>query len=147
MKEFQVPQQFNNGKPPEARNAFLDNDDIAILKALHDAAGTGKKAKTRVKRQILECYVGILCTSGLRPGIEMNTLRWCDYDAEWEAPDGAKHSEIRVQAGKRGGRTMIARAACRKWFARMRDLSPPTLFSAIPMVSQSRTWGAPSRSS
>lgn len=126
MKEFQVPQQFNNGKPPEARNAFLDNDYTAILTALHEAAGTGKKARTRVKRQILECYVGILCTSGLRPGIEMNTLRWCDYDAEWEAPDGSTHPEIRVQAGKRGGRTMIARAACRKWFARMRDLSPPT---------------------
>ena len=71
-------------------------------------------------------YVGILCTSGLRPAIEMNTLRWCDYDAKWEAPDGAKHPEIRVQAGKRCGRSMIARGACRKWFARMRDLSPPS---------------------
>ena len=55
MKEFQVPQQFNNGKPPEARNAFLDDDYTAILSALHEAADTGRKAKTRIKRQILEC--------------------------------------------------------------------------------------------
>lgn len=115
MKDFQVPQQFNDGKPPEARNAFLDGDYTATLTALHEAAGTGRKAKTRIKRQILECYVGILCTSGLRPGIEMNTLRWCDYDPEWEAPDGSKHPELRVQAGKRGGRSVIVRAACRKW--------------------------------
>lgn len=126
MKDFQVPQQYNGGKAPEARNAFLDDDYTAIMQALSDAAGTGRKARSRVKREILECYVGVLCTSGLRPGIEMNTLRWCDYDPEWEAPDGSKHPELRVQAGKRGGRGVIVRAACRKWLTRMREISPPS---------------------
>lgn len=128
MKEFQVPAMDNPGAPSESRDAFSDEEVEKILAGLAAYAGQGRKQLSRDKRRVLECYCNILLYSGLRPGKEMETLRWCDYDPHWQGDDDRVYPLVRVQYGKRGPRNVICRHAIRDWFWRIRDeITPPAV--------------------
>lgn len=99
MMPGQVPVLSSSGGVPATRRDYFTSDELAKIRDAFPAwIEEATKQRTREVRQLLFFYFNVAVHTGLRPGTEMDNLRWNDLkicdDAE------PPHVVITVRKGK-----------------------------------------------
>ena len=105
----------NQGRGSEPRPCFERHEIKRLYRFMKDYAKAdtkdfkkgGVKKRTILIRQLLQDYVKFVICSGLRPGTEMKYLKWKHIREVHK--DGSLYYEIKIEKGKTGKRTVIAR--------------------------------------
>jgi integrase len=99
MTPGQIPALSSEGGIAATRRDYFTADEVAKIRAAFPAwIAEGKKRRTREVRELLFFYFNVAVHTGLRPGTEMDNLRWNDV----RPYDKAKppHVVITVRKGK-----------------------------------------------
>ena len=112
----------DKGRKAERRPSFTRDEYKLLYQKMRTYGKNHPMFITRYKRQLLRNYVLILANTGLRPGKEIETLRWRQI-REFTNADGETFVEIVVSEGKTKGRDVIARHTVRKYFDRIKELT------------------------
>ena len=95
MTPGQVPVLSSSGGVAATRRDYFTADEIEkIRKAFPDWIAESRKQQTRELRELLYYYFNVAVLTGLRPGTEMDNLRWNDIEMK------ADHVVITVRKGK-----------------------------------------------
>lgn len=116
--------QFNTGYVGEARPIFDEDEFDDLLEAMREWYDEKTAGKYHYKRKLLYCYVHFLYNTCIRPGEEVNTLKWRNIQMHWRHPiHKTEHVRIRVIKGKNKGRSVMARSALRPHLLELQELT------------------------
>ena len=123
MGKSQVPVLKNKGAKGERRPDFSLEEYRLMIRALREwVKKDGGKEVSKQLRELLRDYVLILSNTGLRPGKEMNNLKW--KHIKWHKIDDEKYLHILVVDGKTGTRDVIARHSVSTYLGRIQSRFP-----------------------
>jgi integrase len=113
----------NKGRKQRRRPEFSDSEFLKLIHFTEQWMHKESKNKiTRYKRILLYCYIGVLSETGMRPGTEMEDLRWRDVEF-FRTPKDQDTYRIWVNRGKTGERRVIAQRTIDLYFDRLRKLT------------------------
>lgn len=95
------------GRPNQRRPHFGIDEIQEMMESLHAYQEQADRFISRYKRHLMRHYVAFLLETGMRPGLEVETLTWDCID-EVLSPEGKKCIRVWVLKGKRGHRKLIA---------------------------------------
>lgn len=112
MIAAQVPVLSSKGEAGTRRAAFSEDEYDAVLEAIHDSEEQAHSEKTRQIRELLYDYCEIAVNTGIRPGTEMENIRWKDIEIKTQ---GAKAQFfIHVTKGKTTKYTGARKVVCKR---------------------------------
>lgn len=122
MTPGQVPVLSSAGGIAATRRDYFTTEEIEkIRKAFPEWIAESRKQQTRELRELLYYYFNVAVLTGLRPGTEMDNLRWNDIEMK---PD---HVVITVRKGKTtlhtGNRHVVGNSAVLDWILNMHESS------------------------
>lgn len=126
IKENDIPKLKAKGSKT-VRRPYFDEDQYKKLTTFLREEWVTKETESdsiRNARLLLRDYVIFMANTGLRPGKEVDTLRWCDI-SEYVEHDGTKHVQVQVRTGKTGGRPVLTRPNVRSPLKRIRERNNP----------------------
>jgi integrase len=126
MIAAQVPVLSSKGEAGTRRAAFSEDEYEAVLEAIHESEKQAHSEKTRQIRELLYDYCEIAVNTGIRPGTEMENIRWKDIEIKTQ---GSKAQFfIHVTKGKTTKYTGARKVVCKRdvigALVRLRDRFP-----------------------
>lgn len=118
LKPWQVPNLTNHGAEGETRATFTPAEFDKLTAYLERWADKGRKGISRQIRIVLREWVQFVALTGVRPGTETASIRWCDI-----RPDTVGNTpilRIMISDGKTGRREIIAPAAAQDCLNRLK---------------------------
>jgi integrase len=118
VKQWQVPTLTNHGAEGETRATFTPAEFDKLTAYLERWAGEGRNGISRQIRIVLREWVQFVALTGVRPGTETASIRWCDI-----RPDTVGNTpiiRIMISDGKTGRREIIAPAAAQECLDRLK---------------------------
>lgn len=110
LKEYQKPKLTNEGIASE-EFPWFDSDILGkVLWGLRDWVYQTNKPRSREVRELLIPWCRLLIETGMRPGTEINNLRWKDIDPEYEV-GGKQYVKIWIGTSKTRPHYAVAEAA------------------------------------
>ena len=112
MIAAQVPVLSSKGEAGTRRAAFSEDEYEAVLEAIHESEKQAHSEKTRQIRELLYDYCEIAVNTGIRPGTEMENIRWKDIEIKTQ---GSKAQFfIHVTKGKTTKYTGARKVVCKR---------------------------------
>ena len=112
MIAAQVPVLSSKGEAGTRRAAFSEDEYEAVLDAIHESEKQAHSEKTRQIRELLYDYCEIAVNTGIRPGTEMENIRWKDIEIKTQ---GSKAQFfIHVTKGKTTKYTGARKVVCKR---------------------------------
>jgi len=121
VKQWQVPSLTNEGADGDSRATFTPAEFDKLTAFLERWAVGGRKGISRQIRTVLREWVQFVALTGVRPGTETESIRWCDL-----RPDKVGNTpiiRIMISDGKTGRREIIAPAAVQECLDRLKDFN------------------------
>lgn len=118
MKEWQVPSLTNDGAEGDTRATFSPVEFDKLTAYLERWSAEGRGGISRQIRIVLREWVQFVALTGVRPGTETASIRWCDI-----RPDKVGNTPIirvMIADGKTGRREIIAPAAAQDCLDRLK---------------------------
>jgi len=112
MIAAQVPVLSSKGEAGTRRAAFSEDEYETVLEAIHECEKQAHSEKTRQIRELLYDYCEIAVNTGIRPGTEMENIRWKDIEIKTQ---GSKAQFfIHVTKGKTTKYTDARKVVCKR---------------------------------
>lgn len=126
MIAAQVPVLSSKGEAGTRRAAFSEDEYDIVLDEIYDSEQNAHSEKTRQIRKLLYDYCEIAVNTGIRPGTEMENIKWKDIEIKTQ---GAKTQFfIHVTKGKTtkytGARKVVCKRAVIGALIRLRERFP-----------------------
>ena len=111
MVQSQVPALENMGAVGERRASFTELEFKHLVDAAYEFAREARTGKSRMIRELLVDYIVVAAHTGIRPGTEMEEIRWGDISIRRENELMALY--ISVRKGKTTAYTGPRKVVCR----------------------------------
>lgn len=118
VKEWQVPSLTNEGADGETRATFTPAEFAKLTTFLERWACGGRKGMSRQIRTVLREWVQFVALTGVRPGTETASIRWCDLRQDKVV--NTPIIRVMIADGKTGRREIIAPAAVQECLDRLK---------------------------
>ena len=118
VKQWQVPALTNDGADGDCRATFTPAEFDKLTAYLERWAGEGRKGISRQIRTVLREWVQFVALTGVRPGTETASIRWCDIRRD--TVGNTPIIRIMISDGKTGRREIIAPAAAQECLDRLK---------------------------
>jgi integrase len=122
----QVPIPKTTGMAAERRASFSEEEFKRLVDQAYGFEKTARTKKSQMIRELLIDYMVVAANTGIRPGVEMEHIRWSDISIRREDEQMALY--ITVRKGKTttytGTRKVVCRDAALLAFLNLRDRFP-----------------------
>lgn len=123
MGKSQVPVLKNKGTESGRRPDFSIDEYRFMTRRLREwVKKSDGKAITRMIRELLQDYVLVLANTGMRPGKEIDNLKW-KHISWYTEKGGEKYVQLDI-SGKTGKRSIVARHNVQHYLARLQSRFP-----------------------
>ncbi|WP_424133855.1 hypothetical protein [Roseomonas chloroacetimidivorans] len=110
------------------RGGFSAAEEARLLKHLEERITQTPKKHHQAARRLLWLYVRFQLLTGMRPGVEPGSVRWCDIE---ERLTPKRHFVVKVRKGKTGPRAVLVDAALGDVLDELRTLAPNTALTDL----------------
>jgi integrase len=92
------------GRPAERRGYFEPKEFNDLMKFMVSWRNSADKYISKYKRDVLRLYVYFLVATGMRPGTELNNIRWSNFQHVQKGKSSKSYYRLYVMEGKKQGR-------------------------------------------